>query len=101
VSIGIEYAEEEFDGFGRIPGGFSPRNGDGVNDIFMKGVDELTIINRWGMVLFQSANKEGWDGRESKTKRMVEPGDYFYILKVYEYDNNKKPHTKTGVITVF
>jgi hypothetical protein len=92
--------------FGKIPGGFSPSNNDGINDIFMKGVDEITILNRWGMVIFESKTKQGWNGRDSKTNRMVDKGDYFYIITIYEKngnntDNNNTKHTKTGVVTVF
>jgi len=100
VRIYVRLAPEPHD-FGEIPGGFSPLNNDGINDIFMKGVDEITILNRWGVVIFQSTNKEGWDGRNSRTNRMVERGDYFYIITIYENNDNTIKHTKTGVVTVF
>jgi hypothetical protein len=86
--------------FGRVPGAFSPSNNDGTNDVFMKEVDEITILNRWGVTIYESKNKQGWDGRDSKSKRMVDPGDYFYIITIYENNDSTKKHTKTGVVTV-
>ncbi|GAA4103332.1 gliding motility-associated C-terminal domain-containing protein [Mucilaginibacter panaciglaebae] len=60
---------------------FTP-NGDGVNDTFViPGLEtysdtELTIINRWGNVVYQKTNyKNDWDG-----SGLVE-GTYFYVLR--------------------
>ncbi|HEY9534860.1 MAG TPA: gliding motility-associated C-terminal domain-containing protein [Mucilaginibacter sp.] len=60
---------------------FTP-NGDGVNDTFViPGLvtysdTELTIINRWGNVVYQKTNyKNDWDG-----SGLVE-GTYFYVLR--------------------
>jgi len=55
---------------------FSP-NFDGLNDVFMQGVD-LTIINRWGQELYHG--NEGWDG--SFGDDSVSQGTYFFIVKL-------------------
>jgi gliding motility-associated-like protein len=51
-----------------VPNAFTP-NGDGVNDVFLpiviKNLSEyhLVIFNRWGMVIFESADPSiGWNG---------------------------------------
>lgn len=64
---------------GDFPNAFTP-NGDGKNDLYLKGYD-LTILNRWGQELF--AGTGGWDG--SYNGQRVSPGTYFYIVKL----NNK------------
>ncbi|HWZ35617.1 MAG TPA: gliding motility-associated C-terminal domain-containing protein [Mucilaginibacter sp.] len=60
---------------------FTP-NGDGVNDTFViphletYTENEITIINRWGNVVYQKTNyKNDWDG-----SGLVE-GTYFYVLR--------------------
>jgi len=60
---------------------FTP-NGDGVNDTFVIPhletylENEITIINRWGNVVYQKTNyKNDWDG-----SGLVE-GTYFYVLR--------------------
>jgi len=60
---------------------FTP-NGDGVNDTFVvPGLEtysdtELTILNRWGNVVYQKTNyKNDWDGSG------LAEGTYFYVLR--------------------
>jgi len=65
-----------------IPNAFTP-DGDGINDLFAKGLD-LTIINRWGQSLFEG--KDGWDGKHDG--KLVAPGTYFYVIKLYDKDKN-------------
>lgn len=61
-----------------IPNSFTP-NGDGINDIFMREVDKLTIYSRWGDLIFQTTGGEGWDGTyKGKT---VRPGEYLYVVE--------------------
>lgn len=55
-------------GLVRIPNVFTP-NGDGINDVFKIyhntpeiHVSEFTVFNRWGKVVFNSNNNQGWDG---------------------------------------
>jgi gliding motility-associated-like protein len=68
-----------------IPNVFTPNN-DGVNDIFtikssfIKKVNGL-IYNRWGQLLYEWHNANGyWDGRTSAGKEVPE-GTYYYIIK--------------------
>jgi gliding motility-associated-like protein len=65
-----------------IANAFTP-NGDGVNDIFLKGF-ELSIFNRWGELLFDGTS--GWDGTFKGAK--VSPGTYFYIYKKHDASGN-------------
>lgn len=70
-----------------IEKGFSP-NGDNVNDLFIidvtgSGNAELTIFNRWGNIIYHSANytpENYWDGKNQKGNEVPED-TYFYILK--------------------
>jgi gliding motility-associated-like protein len=78
-----------------LPSGFSP-NGDGINDVFMKGVD-LLIFNRWGVEIFRSQDKEGWDGMYNGRK--VTKGEYLYIIMVENEEGEKL--IQKGVVTVF
>lgn len=81
-----------------VPDGFSP-NEDGINDFFHPleefleldcPVDastvELTIINRWGDVVFRSLYSEiasnGWDGRNFKNNKMLPEATYYYHLSI-------------------
>ncbi|MCF8303950.1 MAG: gliding motility-associated C-terminal domain-containing protein [Bacteroidales bacterium] len=52
---------------------FTP-NGDGINDIFMKGVD-IAVFNRWGLKIYEGTG--GWDGTHEGSR--VAPGTYYYI----------------------
>ncbi len=75
-----------------IPEGFSP-NSDGVNDKFVvEGLDEypnskLTIVNRWGIVVYESNNYQNdWNG-DSNVKGVMGSkelpiGTYFYVLEL-------------------
>jgi len=69
-----------------IPNSFTP-NGDGLNDIFkIKTIAEfskfnLYIYDRWGELLFESADKNyGWDG--TYKGKPVPIGVYVYLLDV-------------------
>jgi gliding motility-associated-like protein len=77
-----------------ISGGFSP-NGDNINDIFMiLGLEKypnnnLTVFNRWGSLVYQSAPyNNDWDGKSSGKGVLigdkVTTGTYFYILELDE-----------------
>ena len=56
---------------------FTP-NGDGINELFLNGLD-ITIVNRWGMVLFEGKN--GWNGQHNG--KDLPDGTYFYIIKLH------------------
>ncbi|MDR0438430.1 MAG: gliding motility-associated C-terminal domain-containing protein [Bacteroidales bacterium] len=95
--------------FGPVPGAFTPVSG-GVNKTFMVGVDEITILNRWGGIVYEAkrtpnrqgkTGQDGWDGRDQRTNRMVDGGDYFYIISICNDDNCNTKSTKTGVVSVF
>ena len=73
-----------------IPQAFSP-DGDGINDNFViEGIElipdnEITILNRWGTVVFQTSNyQNNWDGTSSNSMNVgggdLPTGTYYYIL---------------------
>lgn len=85
-----------------IPNVFTP-NGDNINDLFFPndikaGCYTITILNRWGNIMFQG-DKEGWcwDGNSQNGKRVCE-GVYFYIIEVE--DNFGVKRTYHGHLTV-
>ncbi|MDE5575247.1 MAG: gliding motility-associated C-terminal domain-containing protein [Bacteroidales bacterium] len=77
-----------------IPNAFTP-NGDGKNDVFLKGVSELTIFTRWGEEIYHTTQGEGWDGTYRNKK--VRPGEYLYVAVVRE---NGKDLVFKGVVSV-
>jgi gliding motility-associated-like protein len=69
---------------GKIPNVFTP-NGDGINDYFtfdnsLVQAKRLTILNRWGNIIFQSDSSLLWDGT-SNGKECTD-GLYYYIIEV-------------------
>ena len=66
---------------------FTP-DGDGKNDIFMKGYD-VRIYNRWGQLLYEGV--DGWDG--TFNGELLPGGTYFYVTTVYNED-------RTEVVTI-
>ena len=75
-----------------VPNVFSP-NGDGINDVFMKGFD-LIIFDRNGLQIYKG--NEGWDGTYHGKK--MDNDVYFYQLNYL--NNNKKVETKKGYLTL-
>ncbi len=76
----------------QAPTGFSP-NGDGINDAFVVlGLEnypeaELQVFNRWGEMVYQSANyANDWMGESNGPRTLagdqVPDGTYFFILKL-------------------
>jgi len=65
-----------------ISNAFTP-NGDGKNDVYMKGYD-LSILNRWGQLLYEGL--EGWDGTYNGTE--MPEGTYFYIIRFKDSSGN-------------
>jgi gliding motility-associated-like protein len=70
-----------------LPNAFTPNN-DGYNDFFeIKGIqdfldNEITIFNRWGLVVYSNENYfNTWDGRDNNGN-MLSDGTYFAVLKL-------------------
>ncbi len=68
-----------------IPNAFTP-NGDGLDDVFkpiyagVAHVDNFTIYNRWGNVVFHTSNLgEGWDGRFNDREQEI--GTYIWVIE--------------------
>jgi gliding motility-associated-like protein len=84
-----------------IPGVFSP-NGDGINDQFQVGIVNLksyfiTIVNRWGIRVFQNSNiLSNWDGKLRGEDLPV--GVYYYVINARDITN--KSIRLSGSITL-
>lgn len=75
-----------------VPNAFSP-NGDGQNDqLFvinrgLAGIQEFSIYNRWGELLFSTANiLEGWDGTYKGVAQEV--GTYTAVIRAESLTGN-------------
>lgn len=87
-----------------LPNAFSP-NGDGINDLFMpagSAVDldnyELTIYDRWGMLLFRTDDPAiGWDG--SSGGQAMPTGVYVFQADVRDAIT-KERHQMQGHVTL-
>ncbi len=91
-----------------IPNIFSP-NGDQVNDQFiitsgtgLEEIEELTIFDRWGNLVFQEFHFQpndqtlSWDG--TMNGKSLNPGVYVYKMKVVFMDQRQE--TRFGDITL-
>lgn len=72
---------------------FTP-NGDGINDLFMKGV-EITVFNRWGLEIYNGS--DGWNGK--KDGELMPPGTYYYI-RFNKDSNGNIISTLKGAVTL-
>jgi len=77
-----------------LPNVFTPNNDD-VNDYFSftdlsKTLEKLTILNRWGSIVYQSDDVFFWDGKHQQTP--CADGVYYYILEFKQYTK------KTGFV---
>jgi gliding motility-associated-like protein len=88
-----------------VPNSFTP-NGDEFNNafvpIFTSGFDpfefNLTIINRWGELIFESNDATvGWDG--TYDGKIVPDGMYVWKIRMKNNENDKK-YTYTGHVNV-
>jgi gliding motility-associated-like protein len=86
-----------------LPNVFTPNN-DGVNDYFQVltkfNVKEslITIVNRWGNVLYETnGNDFSWDGK-NQVKDECHDGVYFYIIRYRDFCD--KWHGLTGNFTL-
>jgi len=86
----------------QVPKAFTP-NGDEHNNVFrflhsglIKEVVEFKIYNRWGQVVFEARNNDGWDGTH---KGKPAPSDvYIYRIIVKTFDDVE--HERTGDVTL-
>jgi gliding motility-associated-like protein len=85
-----------------IPSGISP-NGDGVNDfwhirwLYKHPENEVTIINRWGDVVYRAKPyNNDWYGTYNGKK--LPEATYYYILKIF--DNGVQTQNYTGPLTI-
>lgn len=80
-----------------LPNVFTPNN-DGINDIFSNLVDNaasmrLEILNRWGLLVFQTDNAEiGWNGKDQNSGNDSPEGVYFYKLTITDKANQTETH---------
>ena len=71
-----------------IPNIFTP-NSDGINDMLYFNIcttiENITIYNRWGNVVFKNEKTEtnNWDGRTTSGEECPD-GNYFYIIQSEE-----------------
>lgn len=85
-----------------IPNVFTP-NGDGSNDMFMVGGENLEevegeIYNRWGQKLYEwNSVTGGWDGR-TLSGELVPDGTYFFIINAKGTDG--KEYFEKGTVTL-
>jgi len=76
-----------------VPNAFSPNN-DGINDVFMPaGIYikeyQMQIYNRWGEMLFESADiHQGWDGKYKE--EYCPTGVYYYQMMVKTAEGKNK-----------
>jgi gliding motility-associated-like protein len=77
-----------------IPQVFTP-NGDGKNDIFMRG-RRLVIFDRLGLKIYEG--DDGWDG--SRFDGTPAPPDTYFYLIYYEDENLMTEGRKKGYITL-
>ncbi len=86
----------------KVPKAFTP-NGDDRNNVFrllhsglIKEIVEFKIYNRWGQVVYEATNNEGWDGTQ---KGKPAPSDvYIYRIVVKTFD--EVVHEKKGDVTL-
>jgi gliding motility-associated-like protein len=94
------YVKPEFTFY--IPNAFSP-NADYKNDIFYGYGTyileyDLTILDRWGQMIFRSLDvKDGWDGTYKGEKAQED----VYVYKVNIVDINHQKHQFIGRVTLF
>lgn len=73
-----------------LPNVFTP-NGDAFNNLFepfpYRFIDriDMTIYNRWGLVMFKTEDPDVlWDGTSKQTGQVAPDGVYFYTCTVFE-----------------
>lgn len=98
IEAAMEYCADN------LPNAFTP-NGDGFNETYAPGLNsyladpyniELTILNRWGQVLY--TGKKEWDGNYNGSP--VENGTYFAVIKYFDISDGKDKVFKTPVTLI-
>ncbi len=87
-----------------VPSAFTP-NEDGKNDVLRVvrtsdyALNDFTIYNRWGMVVFQSSGeKQAWDG--TFNGQPADMGTYYYVAIITCKNSDKKNITLKGDVTL-
>ncbi|MCB9262538.1 MAG: PKD domain-containing protein [Flavobacteriales bacterium] len=83
-------------------------DGDGLNDVFV--VDalgweefEMSIYNRWGELVYKTADPNiGWDGTVMNKGTKCPAGTYFYVVnyKLENRDENDGGKNRSGTVTL-
>lgn len=85
-----------------VPSAFTPNN-DGKNDLLrplaagIKNIDNFTIYNRWGQLLFSTKiNGDGWDGKIKGVEQAT--GTFVWTVKAIDYTGNV--YFQKGTVTL-
>ncbi|NER18662.1 T9SS type B sorting domain-containing protein [Spongiivirga citrea] len=77
-----------------IPNFFSP-NGDGQND-YWAPINQVSfpniqseIYDRYGRLIKKLAQNEKWDGRYERNSKPLPSGDYWYVIRLKDFDNRE------------
>ena len=82
-----------------VPTAFTP-NGDGLNSIFrpipvgISRIESFQVFNRWGQLVFSSADVRGWDGKIGGKEQPT--GTYVWLVKGIDYTG--KVFTDKGTV---
>ncbi len=80
----------------KVPKVITPDDNKGKNNLFQvidfpeiaADIQEVTVINRWGEVVYTATNNNGWDGSYTVGKDDYVPSDvYIYQLKAKMKNN--------------
>jgi gliding motility-associated-like protein len=85
-----------------FPDGFTP-NGDGLNDYFniikspIVDLIEFQIFNRWGQLIYNANNTNGWDGRFNG---VLQPMDTYVYQALVQLPDGKRENALGNFILV-
>ncbi len=88
-----------------VPNAFTP-NSDGINDVFIPKIKnaisyELTILNRWGEIIFTSSDPAvNWDGKLNGKMSQTEVYVWKITAKGYNESLRISDYIKTGTVTL-
>lgn len=86
------------------PNVFTPFDNNTINNLFFLSTEnakyiELTILNRWGNVVFEGKGNQAhppvWNGTDTSGKELS-AGTYFYKYKVEGFSSNPEENILTG-----